>query len=222
MRGLSILRNEFKETLSNAIQFETKLAEIQTIAPTETIDALGEEVRKLSNEFNIPILDVAKAKYDSLSQGFTKTTDQVNILTAAFQLSKTSISTGTEAANLLAGTLNAFGESSDKAADFAAKFFAAVRAGHLIGSDLAANLAKVAPTAKTLGVSLDELLAQFVTLSIEGVKPANAATEINAALTALIKPSEAAADAIKGLGFKGATDLISGSGGMRRRTQCVD
>jgi TP901 family phage tail tape measure protein len=212
VRSLSQLRSAFEEAAQSAIEFETKVSEIQTIAPGSTIQGLAQEVKGLSDRFNIPLLDVAKAKYEALSDGFTTTAQQSDVLSAAFKLSKVTLTDAGKSLDLIAGTLNAFGKSNSEADSLAAKFFKTIQLGAIRGPELATSLGRVAPVASELGVSLDELLAQLAALTIGGVKPAEAATQLNAAMSALIKPSDAAREAMAKLGFASAESLIQAKG----------
>ena len=95
-----------------------------------------------------------------------------------------------QAVNLIAGTMNAYHMQSSQAKEVAAKFFATIQVGRVRGEELASVLGRVTAVSSELGVSLDELNAMMVTLTISGVKPAEAATALRSAMMALIKPSQ--------------------------------
>ena len=80
------------------------------------------------------------------------------------------------AVNLVAGTMNAYRMSSSQAEEVAAKFFGTIQVGRVRGEELASVLGRVTAVSSELGVGLDELNAMMVTLTISGVKPAEAAT----------------------------------------------
>jgi TP901 family phage tail tape measure protein len=212
VRSLSQMRNAFEDAAESAIKFETALSEIQTIDPGSTIQGLAHEVRGLSDAFNVPLLDVAKAKYEALSNGFTTAAQQSDVLSAAFKFSKVALTDSGKSLDLISGTLNAFGKDSAEAEAIAAKFFKTIQLGAIRGPELATALGRVSPIAAELGVSLDEVLAQFAALTISGVKPAEAATQISAAMTALIKPSKDAEEALRKLGFASPEALIQAKG----------
>jgi TP901 family phage tail tape measure protein len=212
VRALSTLRNELRSTLDQSLEFTKRISEIQTIAPNQTIDELGKQVRQLSDDFNLPLLDVAKSKYDLISNGFSNAADQQQILSAAFRFGKTAIAGADESVNLLSTTLNAFGLNASNAEQVAAHLFKTVEIGRIVGSELASNLGKTAPLANQLGVSLDEVAASFAQLTIKGVSASEAATQIAAALTSLLKPSPAAVNAMHLLGFETGEALIKAKG----------
>ncbi|HVU88122.1 MAG TPA: phage tail tape measure protein [Pirellulales bacterium] len=212
VRGMSTVRNEISETLHSSLDFQKAVSNIQTIAGDRSIESLAKDVRSLSDAYNIPLLDVAKAKYDVLSNGFTNASDQLQILEASFKLAKTTVAGGVDTVNLLSTALNAFGESAPNAEKRAAEFFKTVELGKIVGSELAANLPKVAPGANLLGIKPEEVLAGFSTLTQRGVSPEEAATQQNAAITALLKPTKATADAMHLLGFENAQALVKALG----------
>ncbi len=210
--GLRIIKSELSSTASEALSFQKGLSEIQTIVPGASLDELGKKTRELSDQFNIPIGQVVKSQYDLASIGFQNATDQANVLTAAFKLSKTAISSGDDAINLISTSLRAFGQSSEQAESLGARFFKTVELGKIVGTELAANISKVAPAFNTLGLSINEALASFSTLTVRGVSAAEAATQINALATAFTKPTEALTKQAQALGFASGTALIAEKG----------
>ena len=76
VRAMSQLRNEIRSTLDSTLAFEKALSEIQTIDSGRSLESLGVEVRKLSDEFNVPLLQAAKADYDALSNGFSNAAER--------------------------------------------------------------------------------------------------------------------------------------------------
>jgi TP901 family phage tail tape measure protein len=212
VRALSAIRNSVSEAFSSNLEFVKSLSEIQTIDAGHTIDQLSTEVRGLSDAFNIPLLDAAKAKYEILSNGFTTASEQADVFAASVKFAKTAVAETSTAVDLLSGTLNAYGLSGSQAEDVAAKFFKTVDLGKTIGSELATSFGRVAPVAASLGVSIEELDASFSTITIAGVKTSEAATQIRAALTALLKPSDAAKEAFEKLGVENGQQLLDAKG----------
>ena len=61
-------------------------------------------------------------------------------------------------------------------------------------------------------MGLDELNAMMVTLTISGVKPAEAATALRSAMMALIKPSQDLQKELRQLGFESGPQMIAALG----------
>jgi TP901 family phage tail tape measure protein len=211
VRGLNAIRNAVEDSFQGFTDYNRALAEIQTISP-EPIENYARQVRQLSDDFNSPLLTVAKAKYDIVSNGFQTAADSTSILTAALKLSKIGLADVSQAADLLATSLNAYGKSAAEADTLAAKLFRTVDVGRVDISELANAFGRVAPIGKEIGATEDELLAAFSSITIGGVKASEAATQIRATLTALLKPSEAASKAMRQLGFESGEQLIQAKG----------
>jgi hypothetical protein len=214
VRALSAIRDAMHEAFDSNLQFMTRVAEIQSIAPgvNTSLDSIAQHVAQLSREFNIPLAQVAEAQYQVLSNQFTTTAQQTEVLTAAFKLSKVAVMDAGQAVNLLSGTMNAYHMASSQAEEVAAKFFATIQIGRVRGEELASVLGRVTAVSSELGVSLDELNAMMVTLTISGVKPAEAATALRSAMMALIKPSQDLQKELRQLGFESGPQMIAALG----------
>src|SRR5690606_31213399 len=68
VRALSTLRNALKDTAAEAVEFQKQLALIRTIDDSgRSMRQLSGEVRSLSDEFNIPLLEAAAGLYQTIS-----------------------------------------------------------------------------------------------------------------------------------------------------------
>ena len=125
VRALSAMRDAMHEAFDSNLQFMTRVAEIQSVAPGvgTSLDSISQHLAELSRQFNIPLAQVAEAQYQAISNQFTSTAQQTEVLTAAFKLSKVAVMDAGAAVNLVAGTLNAYRMSSSQAEEVAAKFF---------------------------------------------------------------------------------------------------
>ena len=214
VRALSAIRDAMHEAFDSNLQFMTRVAEIQSIAPGvgNSLDSISQHLAELSRQFNVPLAQVAEAQYQAISNQFTSTAQQTEVLTAAFKLSKVAVMDASQAVNLIAGTMNAYHMQSSQAEEVAAKFFATIQVGRVRGEELASVLGRVTAVSSELGVSLDELNAMMVTLTISGVKPAEAATALRSAMMALIKPSQDLQKELRQLGFESGPQMIAALG----------
>lgn len=203
VRALSQIRDLLRESVEQALKFSTQILEIQTIAPKidRNFQGLSKEVANMSREFNFPLPDVAEATYQAISDQFTTAAQRADILTAAAKLAKVGVTDLNTAGQLLTGTLNAYGMSSDQAGIVTAKFFRTIELGRLRAEELVPIVGRVYPIAGQLGVSLDEVNAALVGLTIGGMKSNEAATGLRAAMSALIKPSQEMQKQFADMGF---------------------
>ena len=211
VRALNSIRSAVEDSFQGFIDFNRALAEIQTISP-DSLEQLGSEVRRLSDDFNTPILDVARAKYEILSNGFETTAESSQVLVAALKLSKVGLSDVGQAADLISTTLNAYGKTASEAETISAKLFKTIELGRVKASELASAFGRVAPVAAEIGATEDEMLAAFSSITIGGVNASEAATQIRASLSALLKPSKEAEEALRKLGFETGEQLIQARG----------
>jgi hypothetical protein len=70
----------------------------------------------------------------------------------------------------------------------------------------------VLPVASALGISLDEVLASFATVTIAGIKTSEATTQLRGSLNALLKPTKATKELLAELGFTSGEALIQARG----------
>ncbi len=202
------------EAFTSNLQFMTRVAEIQSIAPGvgNSLDLLSQHLATLSREFNIPLAQVAEAQYQSISNQFASTAQQADVMTAAFKLSKVAVMDAGGAVNLIAGALNAYQMDSSQAESVAAKFFATIQVGRVRGEDMANTFGRMMTVAATLGVSLDEVNAMFANLTVSAVKPAEAVTAMRSAMVALVKPSSDLSKELRALGFSSGEQMIAAYG----------
>ncbi len=223
VRSLNVVRNAFEFAYRSQLEFTRSVSEIKTIDPGRTYQQIANDVRVMSEAFNQPVLVVAEAQYQTLSDQFTSTTDRINILTAANQLAKATEDDLVGATQLLTGALNAYGESSEQAGLRAAQFFEAINLGRFRASELGTALGRIQTLGHEVGTSMEELQSGLIAITIGGVKATEAATQMRGIFTALLKPSkemkkafkelgvESGEAAIRTFGFLGALEKIKGT-----------
>ena len=209
IRSLNATRDAFTEAYEANIKFSKQVSEIHAIDASRNFAQVAANVRQLSDAFNQPLTEVAEAQYQTISNQFVTAAEHANILTAANQLAKVSTQDLGSAAALVTGSLNAYGESSDMAGLRAAQFDQTIALGHLRMNDLATALGRTQTIAHELGVSVEELDASLISLSIGGVKANEAGTQIRGIMSALLKPSENLKTAFHELGVESGEQAIS-------------
>ena len=221
------LRQALISSTHAALDFSKSMAEVSTLLPdTEGMAALGDEVRRLSMEFNQAPTDQARALYQVISAGATDAAEAVELLEVANRLAVGGVTSVSVAADGLTSILNAYGLAVGDAVNVSDALFVAMRAGKTTIGELSSALGRVAPLAAQAGVSIDELAAAVAALTKGGISTDIAITGLRAIIAAVVKPtSEAvtmanelgiefnsAALEAKGLaGFMG--DLVSATGG---------
>lgn len=214
VRVMSAVRDEIKAAVRESIRFQQQIAEIRTIAPAIGGDfkSLSSEVAQLSKTFNISLSQAGSGLYQTLSNQFATLAERTDIMRASAVLARTAVMDFGAATSLLTGTLNAYGMASSQAMSAASKFFTTIQLGRVTGSELANSIGTVIPMAASLGVTLDELNASIVAMTIGGIDARKTMTGLRSAMTALQKPSEDMKDVVRNLGFTSPEQLVAAKG----------
>jgi TP901 family phage tail tape measure protein len=198
-----------------AIKFEAAILGAGAAVTAFAISAAGDfdqAFRELMTIFEIPadqiegfrnsILDYAKVSTQSLEQitaslytaasGGVVWSDSLALLSEAEKLSVAGKADLNSVTKVLIDTIRAYGEDIDQAGQYSDVFFKTVKEGQITIPQLAENLAKVTQTAATLGVPIEEVGAAIAALTGQGVNVSEAFTQVNAILSAFIKPTSQA------------------------------
>ena len=214
VRALSQIRNALHESVTESIEFQRRIAEVQTIAPEigGSFASLTSEAAEFAKQFNIPLSQATEGLYQTISNQFTGMSERSNVMNAAMKLAKVGVMDFQDAILLITGTLNAYGMTSEQADSVAAKFFTTIRLGRVRGKELADTMGQVIPIAGELGINLNEVNSAMVALTIGGQDAHKSATGLRGAMTALLKPSEDMKKVIRELGFSSAEQLVQAKG----------
>ena len=214
VQGFFALQSAIFSSVTAASELSKKIREVGTILPTtqRNADALAQSVRRLSDTFNLPISVVTEGLYQTISNQIGDAATSIEFLTSAAKFAKTSVTDVDTAVNLLSGTINAFGLAASDADAVADKLFKTIELGRTRASELANSLGRILPVASELGVSLDEVLAGFATVTIAGIKTSEATTQLRGAFNAILKPTTALKELLAELGFESGEAFVQALG----------
>lgn len=187
-------------SISSAVAFEKALANIKTINPATDIKKTGDAVLKMSGQFAQSTDTLTTALYNINSASF-QGAEGLKVLEASARAGVAGLSTAEDAASGITSVLNAYGLSGDKAGRISDVMFKTVQRGVTTFGQFSAETGKLAAVAAPLGVSFEEVAAAFAVLTRHGIATADAATQINAIMISMLKPSKQAADYAKELGI---------------------
>lgn len=211
--GLLGFANVLENAAKTSADFEQAMAAVSTLLDDSSgLDHLTDSVRELSREFGTDLLTNAKGLYGILSAGISNSAQAMDVLRVANQLALGGMTDVDTAARGVVATLNAYGLSAEHAAEVSDAFFTASKVGATSIEALAGSIGQVAPVAASVGVSLDQLLAALATLTNTGIDTAEAATQIKAALTAVISPGDEARKTAAGLGLEFSLAALKAKG----------
>ena len=128
--------------------------------------------------------------------------ESIQFLSVASKLAAAGVTTTKVAVDGLTTVINAYGLEASDATMISDKFFGAQQAGKTTIEELATNIGKVAPLAKNMGISIDEVLSSVSALTLQGIKTNEAVTGVRAALSGIGGPSVEAKKLANELGIE--------------------
>lgn len=184
------------------MDFESQMSRVKAIS-----GATGDEFEKLNNQAielgastAFSAKEAAEGMENLASAGFN-TTEIMKAMPGMLDLAASSGEDLASSADIAASTLRGFGLEADKAghvADVLAKNASATNAAV---ADTGEAMKYVAPVAKAMGLSLEEVTASIGLMANAGIKGSQAGTTLRGALSRLADPSKEAAGAMKQIGF---------------------
>lgn len=215
--------------LEPAVEESTKLGKAIALIATETTEAQFPQEKmlgiteQLAVQFGKLPVEQAQAMYKAVALGANDAAKATAFLTGVNKLAIAGDADLITTTNALGGVLNAYGESFNKADDYAGAFFVAMRQGNTTIQDLASSIGRLAPLAKSLNVPFDEVAGAVSVMTNKGIQASEAVSGLKEAFANIVHPTsdaqkEAARLGIKfdqatlrAKGFKGFLDSITSS-----------
>jgi TP901 family phage tail tape measure protein len=188
---------------TQAGRFGDSFNEIATLieAPTSALEGFKLDVLDYSRDSGAALNEITSATYNIISA----TGDwegALQRLTVAEQLNTAGKGTLNDTAKILSTSMNAYGASTNDAADYADVLFTTVKVGVTTLEELSSGLGSVTGLAANAGVPFDDLSASVGALTGTVGDTSLAVTQIKSLLTAIIAPSDGAAKAAERLGIE--------------------
>lgn len=228
--SLSVLTRAMIESAKEANEFQTRIAEIQTVSlemrdgivqSTLATHQWANQLLSLSTNFGIPVLEQAEALYEALSNQVITAGNSTQFMNSEMKLAITAVSTLNHAVNVTSTVINAYGKSALDAEQINATLFRGVEVGRFRLDELGSSFGRVALLSKQLGVSFEEQVGALALLTRLGVDADVANTLLANVFNGLIKPSKeltqffneqgfaSSQAAINTLGFTGVMQLLA-------------
>lgn len=175
-----------------AINFEKNMAMVSTMLRGDGMKWMPKyrkEILELSKEFGASTANLSKGLYDILSA----TIAPAKAMGVLRQASKTAIAGITDVAtatDILLTVMKSYKIDASNVEMVSDKLFATVKRGRITFEQLATTFGKIAATASTAGLSLEETLAMVATVTRVGVNPYQSTTAVLGLLRAFLKPTK--------------------------------
>lgn len=181
--------------------FEDGLAKVSTLVDTASVDMdqLGDSLLDLAAKYGLEADALASSAYEAISSSSALAEDTaglMNILESSAKLAKAGFTDVDTATQATLKTLNAYGLGVEEADKIQKVLIQTQNYGIATVGELGAVLAQVTPSAAAVGISFEEVGAALATMTAQGTPAAQATTQLNAVITAFLKPT---ADMISGL-----------------------
>src|SRR6185503_12604265 len=181
----------FVGAIGGAANFEDQLRTINTVAhlTDDELSGVGNSILELSKETGNSTDDLTAGFYDLVSAG-VPAEKAIGVLRDSAVLAKGALGTTAETVDLLTSALNAYGLEASSSARVSDIFAQAVADGKVTAADLGNTIAQIAPLASSAGVSLEEVAAGYAIMTAKGATAEKSATQMRAAISALLTPNE--------------------------------
>jgi TP901 family phage tail tape measure protein len=193
-----------------AFDFDKSMTSIQALVGVAAGDVakMGETAKKMATDTGRSANEAAEALFFITSAGL-RGDAAMQVLEQSLKASAIGLGETKTIADLSTSALNAYGVANLSATDATDILTAAVREGKLEASQLATTMGGVIPIASNMGVRFDEVAAAMAAMSRTGTNAAEGATQLNAILASLKKPTAEAEKALTAMGM--STDSVQRS-----------
>ena len=198
------MTSQLREGFDAAVQYGKAISEIRTLSQGNQLATAQwkSELLDISSAYGFDALDAAEAAYEALSNQVAEGANTFKFLEASQRLALATVSDLTVAQNALAATINAYGIEVNQADKLSAQFFKAVDVGRFRLDQISDTFGNAAILASKLGISTEELLGALSALTIQGVTPSQAMTQLRGIMVKLIKPTGDMSALLSDLGFE--------------------
>ena len=190
------------KSVKSAIEFETTLAKVSTLADTsvKSMSELSAEILKVSDNTGVAATEVSDAVYDALSSG-ADTAHVAEFVETAMKTAKAGFTDASTAIDGLTTIINSYGLATTDAEKIANQLLITQDKGKVTVDELAGSIGKVSSIASTAGLGTDELLSSIAALTASGINGAESVTAMKAAISNIVKPTSQAQKMAEQLGL---------------------
>lgn len=191
-RGVSLLRNQITEAARSSFELRNSIAAIQTISQSaqQTTRVWTQDIANISKLTGAGLVDVSEGLYTITSNQIAQGKAAVVVAEEATKAALVMRSTTQDAVKIGAAILNSYNMTVAQLPEIYAKVFKSIELGRFLASDIAQDIGIITVPAAQLGIKLEELLASYAGITIQGIDASKAMTAMRNMLNALLKPSD--------------------------------
>jgi TP901 family phage tail tape measure protein len=200
-----------------AFDFDKSMTSIQALVgvSADKVSEMGDAAKKMAIDTGKSANEAAEALFFITSAGL-RGSDAMDVLNMSLKASAVGLGETKTIADLSTSAMNAYGKENLSASGATDILTAAVRLGKLEASELAGAMGGVIPIASSMGVSFDQVGGAMAAMSKTGTKAAEGATQLNAIMTSIAKPTQESELAFEKMGMSSSSlkDSLSEKGLM--------
>ena len=185
-----------------AFDFDKSMTQIKSLVGIagDEVDAMGETAKQMALDTGKSATEAADALFFITSAGL-RGDEAMQTLEASLKAAAVGLGETKTIADLATSAMNAYGSDTLSASAATDILATAVREGKLEASELAGSMGGVIPIASNLGVEFHEVAGAMAAMSRTGTNASEGATQLNAILTSIAKPTEQSITAFERMGL---------------------
>lgn len=221
--GFAQLSGYLNDVTEESRSFGGAMAAANTMAGKsgQELANLKDQVSELAGEIPVARDELANGLYQVISNGVPEN-NWITFLDKSARASVGGLADLGETVKVTSNIIKNYGLDWDAAGSIQDKIQLTAKNGVTSFGELAQALPRVTSQASTLGVSVDELMATFSTLTNVSGNTAEVSTQLAAIFTALIKPSSEAAEMAQQMGIQFDAASVKAAGGMEQFLVSLD
>ena len=185
-----------------AMDFDKSMSQIESLVgvAADKVADMGETAKKMAIDTGRSANEAAEALFFITSAGL-RGSDATDTLNASLKAAAVGLGETKTIADLATSAMNGYANENLTATQATDILVASVREGKLEASELAGAMGGVIPLASSMGVGFEEVGAALAAMSRTGTNAANGATQLNAILMSLQKPTDQSVQMLGTLGL---------------------
>ncbi len=215
-KAVNSIASQLNSITSESEEFNKAMKEANTMAGKDSagFKQLKGEVADLAKEIPIARDQLANGLYQTISNGVPED-NWIEFLNTSARSAVGGLADINKVVGVTSTLIKNYGLEWSAAADIQDKIQLTAKNGVTSFEQLSQALPRVTGNAATLGVSIDELMGTFATLTGVSGNTAEVSTQLAAIFTALVKPGSEAADMAAKMGIQFDAAAIQAAGGFQ-------
>ena len=215
-RAVNQIASQLDSITSESEEFNKAMKEANTMAGKDSagFKQLKGEIADLAKEIPIARDQLANGLYQTISNGVPED-NWIEFLNTSGRSAVGGLADINKVVSVTSTLIKNYGLEWSAAADIQDKIQLTAKNGVTSFEQLSQALPRVTGNATTLGVSIDELMGTFATLTGVSGNTAEVSTQLGAIFTALVKPSSEAAEMAAKMGIQFDAAAIQAAGGFQ-------